>query len=190
VRRNWFIAAIVLGVLAIVIAAIAMRATDDSPETTTEWADSLCTSLSEWRTSIAALSDVGGEALTADSLRDRLDEADNATTQLVTDLHELGGPPDVADGDQVEDALDDATAGLEESFDDLQSAAEEAADAENPQDFLTALAGLGDDFQALLDQIPEFIATLQSASLFGEASAELEQAFADAPACQGLQADS
>jgi hypothetical protein len=189
VRRNWFIAAIVLGVVAIVIAAIAMRATDDSPETTEEWADSVCTSLSDWRESIAALADVGGEPLTADTLRDRLDEAEGATTQLVTELHQLG-PPDVVDGDEVEQALDDASAGLEESFEDLRIAAENAADADNPQDFVAALAALGDDFQALLGQVPEFVATLQSASLFGEAAAELEQAFAAAPSCQALETDS
>ena len=73
-RRNWFIAAIVLGVIAIVIAAVVMRATDDSPETTEEWAGAVCTSLTDWRTSIEALADVGGEPLTADSLRDRLNE--------------------------------------------------------------------------------------------------------------------
>jgi hypothetical protein len=189
VRRSWFIAAIAVGLIAIVIAAIAMRATDDSPETTTEWADGVCTSLADWRGSIAALADVGGEPLTAESLRDRLDDAESATTQLVTDLHELGRP-NVVDGDEVEEALDDATAGLEESFEELRVAAEDAADAESPQDFLAALAGLGDDFQALLDEVPEFVATLQSASLFGEASAELEQAFAAAPSCGALQGDS
>jgi hypothetical protein len=189
VRRNWFIAAIVLGVLAIVIAAVAMRATDDSPETTTDWADAVCTNLSDWRTSIEALADVGGEQLTADSLRDRLDDADAATVELVTDLRELG-PPDVADGEEVEQALDDAAAGLEESYDELKDAAEDATDAENQTEFLSALAGLADDFQALPGQVQDVVATLQSASLFGEASAELEQAFADAPSCQGLRADS
>jgi hypothetical protein len=189
VRRNWFIAAIVLGVVAIVIAVVAMRASDDSPETTTDWADSVCTSLSDWRESMAALAGEGGEPLSAETLRDRLDEAESATTQLVTELHQLG-PPDVADGDEVEEALDDATAGLEESFEELRVAAEDAADAENPQDLLAALPGLADDFRNLVGQVPEFVATLQSASLFGEASAELEQAFAAAPSCQALESDS
>ena len=188
-RRNWFIAAVVLGVLAIVIAAVAMRATDDSPETTTEWAGSVCTSLTDWRTSIEALADVSGEPLTADSLRDRLDDANAATVELVTDLRELG-PPDVDDGEEVEQALDDAAAGLEESYDELKSAAEDALDADDRTEFLSALAGLADDFQALLGQVKDVVATLQSASLFGDASAELEQAFADAPSCQALQADS
>jgi len=189
VKRNWFIAAIVLGVLAIVVAAIAMRLSDDGPVTTAEWADSVCTSLTDWRGSIEALADVGDAPLTADSLRDRLDEADSATTALVTDLRDLGAP-DLDTGDEVEEALDDASAGLEESFDELQSAAEEATEAENQADFLAALAGLADDFQALLDQVRDVVATLQSASLFGDASAELQQAFADAPSCQALQAES
>lgn len=182
-------AAVALGIVAIAIAAIAMRVTEDSPETTTEWADSVCASLVDWRAEIAGLADLGGEPLTADTLRERLDDAESATTQLVTELHQLG-PPDVVDGDEVEEALDDATAGLEESFEELRVAAEDAADAESPQDFLTALAGLGDDFQALLDQVPELVATLQSASLFGEASAELEQAFSAADSCQTLQGQS
>ena len=188
-RRNWIIAAVVLGVAAIVIAAVAMRLSDDGPETTADWADSVCSSLSGWQGSISALADVGGEPLTADSLRERLEEADSATTQLVTDLRELG-PPDVVDGDEVEQALDDATAGLEESYDELQSAAESAVDAESPSEFLAALAGLADDFQALLEQAQEVVGSLQSASLFGDASAELEQAFAGAPACQALQGES
>jgi hypothetical protein len=41
-----------------------------------------------------------------------------------------------------------------------------------------------------LGQVPEFVATLRSASLFGEAADELEQAFAAAPSCQALESDS
>jgi len=37
--------------------------------------------------------------------------------------------------------------------------------------------------------VQDTVASLQSASLFGEASAELEQAFADAESCQQLRAE-
>ena len=188
-RRNWFIGAIVLGILAIVVAALVMRLTEDDPSTTAEWADSLCTSLADWRESISALTDLEGEPLTADTLRDRLDEADSATTALGTELRELG-PPDLETGDDVEEALDDAVSGLEQSYEDVQSAAEEAADAESRSAFLGALAGLTDDFAALFRQAGDIVATLQSASLFGEASAGLEQAFAGSEPCQSLRADS
>ena len=188
-KRNWFIAAVVLGILAIVIAALVMRLTEDEPPTTAEWADSVCTSLADWRGSISGLADVGDEPLTADTLRDRLDEAESATSTLVQELRELG-PPDLEAGDDVEQALDDAASGLQESFEDVQSAAEDATEAENQTEFLGALAGLADDFAALFDQVRDILETLQSASLFGDASDELEQAFAGSESCQSLQAES
>lgn len=188
-RRNWFIAAVVIGVLAIVVAALVMRLTEDDPETTAEWADSVCTSLSDWRSSIAALADPGGEPLTAETLRDRLDQADDATSDLVDELRDLG-PPDLEAGDEVERALDSAAAGLAASYADVQSAAEDAADADDQAELLTALAELADEFAALGGQARDIVATLQSASLFGDASAELEQAFAASDSCQALQVDS
>ena len=188
-KRNWFIAAVVLGILAIVIAALVMRLTEDDQPSTAEWADSVCTSLADWRGSILALADAGGEPLTADELRDRLDDAESATSDLVAELRDLG-PPDLEAGDDVEQALDDAVAGLEESYGDVQSAAEDATEAENQTEFLGALAEVADDFAALFQQAGDIVATLQSASLFGDASAELEQAFTDSESCQSFQADS
>jgi len=190
-RRSWFIAAVVLGIGAVAIIVLVVRLTEDgSPQpSSTEWADSVCASLSSWRSSITSLADVSGGTLTPESLREKLDEAQAATSELVVQLRELG-PPEVENGDQVEQALDDAAAGLQQSYESLQSAASDAAAAEDQDDFIRALALLGDDFQALLTQVQDAVATLQSASLFGEASAELEQAFADAVSCQQLRAES
>jgi hypothetical protein len=187
-RRNWLIAAVVLGLLAIVIAAVVMRLSDDGPPTTQEWADEVCTSLSEWRSSIAQIADVGGEQLSADLLRDRIDDAESATTELVTELRELG-PPDLAAGDELEEALDSETAELESSFESLRESAEEAADA-SAGELLSALAGLAGEFAALQAAIGETVSTLQSADIGEESRAELQSAFADAPSCQDLQADS
>jgi len=190
-RRSWFIAAVVLGIGAVAIVVLVVRLTEDgSPQpSSTEWADSVCASLSSWRSSITSLADVSGGTLTPESLREKLDEAQAATSELVVQLRELG-PPEVENGDQVEQALDDAAAGLQQSYESLQSAASDAAAAEDQDDFIRALALLGDDFQALLTHVQDAVATLQSASLFGEASAELEQAFADAVSCQQLRAES
>ena len=188
-RRNWFIAAIVIGVLAIIIAAVVMRLTEDDQESTSEWADSVCTSLSDWRSSITSLADPADEPPTTETLRDRLDQADDATSGLVDELRDLG-PPDLETGDEVQQALDSAAAGLAASWADAQSTAEDAADADNQAELLEALADLADDFAALAGQAEDIVATLQSASLFGDASAELEQAFAASDSCQALRADS
>ena len=187
-RRSWFFAAIVLGIGAVVLVVLVVRLSEDgNPQASpTEWADSVCASLSSWRSSITSLADVSGGTLTLESLREKLDEAQAATSELVVQLRELG-PPEVENGDQVEQALDDAAAGLQQSYESLQGAASDAAAAEDQDDFMRALAQLGDDFQALLTQVQDTVGALQSASLFGEASAELEQAFADAVSCQQLR---
>ena len=187
-RRNWFIAAVVIGVAAIVIAAIAMRLSDEGPPTTEEWADEVCTSLSDWRESITSLADVGGEPFTADTLRDKLDEAEGATTDLVTQLRDLG-PPDLDAGDELEQQLDESTEELESSFEDLRESAEEAADAPAAE-FLQQLAGLASDFAALQAAISTTVSSLENANVAEESKAELQQAFADAPSCQSLRAES
>jgi hypothetical protein len=191
VRRNWFIAAMALAIGAVVVVALVVRLTEDgnSQDSPVVWADSVCASLASWRASITSLADVSGGTLTPESLREKLDEAQAATSELVVQLRELG-PPEVVNGDEVEQALDDAAAGLQQSYESLQGAASDAAAAEDQDDFVRALALLGDDFQALLTQVQDTVATLQSASLFGEASAELEQAFVDAVSCQQLRAES
>jgi dGTP triphosphohydrolase len=190
VRRNWVVAAVATVVAAIVVAVVLVWARDDGSGRieTTAWAGSVCTSLSDWRSSITSLADVSGGTLNAESLRQKLDDAEAATETLVTDLRGLG-TPDLDAGAEVEQALDDAADGLERSYRSLQQAAEAAVEAESSEDFLQELATLGADYQRLLEQVADTVATLQSASLFGEASAELEQAFADAESCQALRGE-
>lgn len=188
-KRSWLIAAVVVGVLVIAGAVVAARLADDDFTTasdTTEWADSVCTSLADWKTSIAGLADVDQGDLTRESLQQKLDDAGDATEELVDDLKRLG-PPDLEAGDEAEEALEDAADGLEESFDSLRTAAEDALDADSPTELVEQLAALGPQFQALLQQISDTVSSLQSASIFGDASDELEQAFADADSCQQLR---
>lgn len=189
-RRNWLIAAIVAGIVVIVGAAIVARLADDdfTSVETTEWADTVCSDLAEWRGSITSLADPGEGELTRDSLEQKLDEAGDATDELVQDLKRLG-PPDLETGEDVEQALDDTADGLSESFDSLRDSAQEALDAGTPSEIVQQLAALAPQFEALQQQAEDTVASLQSASLFGEASAELEQAFADAESCQQLRAE-
>lgn len=186
-RRSWFIAAIVIGVAAIALAALAMRLTEDQPQTTAEWADSVCTSLSDWRDSITSLADVGGEPLTSDVLREKIGTADDATVDLVAELRGLG-PPDLEGAADLEQQLDASTAELEASFDELKQSADAAADAP-PAEFLQELAGLANDFAALQTAIGATVTTLENADVGEESKAELHQAFADAPSCQSLRSE-
>ena len=186
-RRTWFIAAVVVGVVAIVIAAIAMRLSDDGPPTTTEWAESVCTDLSEWRDSITSLADVSGETLTPELLREKVDDAQTATSTLIIDLRDLG-PPDLESGDKVEEQLDASVSDLESSFDDLKDAADNAANASSA-DFIQELAALAPQFTTFVADIRSTVTTLESSGVGEESKAELKQAFADAPSCQSLRTE-
>ena len=190
-RRNWFIAAIVIGILSIAVAALVMRLTaDDSAQpSASEWADSVCTSLSTWRSSITAISDVSGEALTPESLQESLADATTATETLVDELQQLG-PPDLDTGDDLKQQLDSSASEVAASFDTLKQGAEDAADASSPTDFLQALAALAPQFQALLDTLSTTVDDLQSANVAGDAQHELQEAFANASSCQQLRSDS
>jgi hypothetical protein len=188
VRRNWFIAAVVIGVAAVVVAAVVMRATEDSPPSTAEWADTVCTDLGAWRDSITSLADVSGETPTPELLNEKLDDARSATSTLIADLRALG-PPDLESGDDLEEQLDEQTGALESSFDDLEDAAEEVANADDGE-LVQGLAALASQFSAFLTELRSTVDTLQSADVAEESKAELQQAFADAPSCQSLQTDS
>ena len=122
------------------------------------------------------------------ALRDKLSDAEAATSTLVSELRDLG-PPDLEAGDELEQQLDASTAELEASFETLKDNAEEAADAPAGE-FLQELAGLAPDFAALQAAISGAVSTLQDANVAEESKAELQQAFADAPSCQSLQASS
>ena len=186
-RRNWFIAAIVIGIVAIAIAALAMRLTeDDGNPSASEWADSVCTDLATWKSSIESLADVGGGALTPETLSQKIDTAQEATSTLVTELEDLGRP-DLESGDELEQQLSSAADDLQSSFDTLQQGAQQAAQAGSPAEFLQELTALGPQFQALLDAVSQTVDDLQNANVAEGAKAELQAAFDGPPSCQELR---
>jgi hypothetical protein len=187
-RRGVLVAVVVAVVVVGVVAAVLLLRSDDGSESLSapEWADSVCTSLGDWRSSITALADASGETLTPELLREKLEAASAATDVLVSDLEGLG-PPELEAGAEAKQALDDAAEGLRDSYSELEAAATDALETENRSEFIQGLAALAPKFQSLLDQIRDTVASLQSASLFGESSAELEQAFSESESCQALE---
>ena len=186
-RRNWLVAATVVGIVAIVIAVVIFRLADDDSRSveTTAWADSVCTSLSDWRSSITSLADASGGELTPGSLGAKLDAAQDATSQLISELQDIG-PPGLDAGDDLKQELDTSVVGLRLHFEALKQGAREAAQA-GPTHFLRKLAALAPEFQALLDAISTTVDDLRNANVAEDAKAELQQAFEDAESCRELR---
>jgi hypothetical protein len=190
-RRTWLIllAFVVVIVVGVVAAIAILRSNDDSGNLDAKaWASSVCSSIDDWRTSITSLADVSGGTLTKDSLRQKLDDADTATRNLVTELKDLG-TPDLEAGDELKQKLDADADNLQASYDSLSSKAQEALDASSATGFLTALAALGTPFQNLVNQISTTLQDLQNADVGADAKAELQQAFNDAEPCQRLRSE-
>lgn len=188
-RRNWFVWAIVVGVLSVVLAALVMRLTEDGGNpTATEWADSVCVSLVDWKASIQSIADVDGGPLTAEALTEKIDAAQAATATLTDELQSLGAP-ELESGDELREALSASADDLRSGMDQLVLDAQSAAQAGTPQEFLQELATLAPSFQSLLEAAAETVAELQNASVGEEAQAELEAAFADAASCSELRGD-
>ena len=188
-RRNWFIWAIVIGVASIALAALIMRLTaDDGNPSATEWADAVCTDLATWKSSIEALTDVSPGDLNAEVLGEKIDEAEAATSTLVSELQDLGAP-DLDSGDELKQQLSSAADEIQSSVDALKQGAEEASQASSPQDFFEALTALAPQFQELLDALSTTIDDLENADIAEDARAELQAAFDDAESCQELQGD-
>ena len=180
---------VALVVAGVVVAVIAARGGDGGNPGAEAWAGAVCSSIDEWRSSITSLADVSGQTLTKDALREKLDDANAATDQLVDRLESLGAP-DLEAGDELEQRLDADAELLRSHYDDLQAKAEDALDADSATAFLSALAALATPFQNLVDQISATIEDLRDADdVSAEARAELQQAFDDAGPCQRLRTE-
>jgi hypothetical protein len=188
-RRKWFLAALLVALAALAIAVLAMRLTADDESSATAWADSVCASLNEWRTSVVALTDVSG-GLDKASLEQKLADAQEATSQLVSELRDLG-PPDLEGGDELEQELDTVASSLEGQVEMLTRDAEKAlAEATTPAALFQSLATLAPQFQALLTSAADAVDALRGADVAADAKAELEQAFASAESCRELRGES
>jgi hypothetical protein len=185
-RRAWLTVAIVVAIAAIAVAVIATRLSGDETPSAAAWAESVCASLAEWRTSIVALTDVSG-GLDKASLQEKLGQAEEATATLVSDLRTLG-PPDLASGAALEAQLDAAIESLERQVEALKTEAEKALDeATTPTDLFQSLATLAPQFRALLGSALETASALRDSEAAGEARAELRRAFDEAASCRDLR---
>jgi hypothetical protein len=190
VRRSWFVWAIVVGIASIALAALIMRLTadDEGSQSTAAWADSVCAEFATWKTSITSLADVGSGELNAEALQEKIGDAEEATSTLVSSLKDLG-PPDLDSGEALKAQLSSSADGIQAGIDALKEGAEQASEANSPTAFLQELAKLAPQFQALLDSISTTIGALKGADASSDAQAELQQAFSDAESCQAIQGD-
>ena len=180
------LAAAIAAVVVAVVVVVQVTDDDSGSEDLAAWADSVCSTVGDWRSSITSLTEL--RSLSREGFREAFDDAQEATDALVRELRDLG-PPDTESGDALEAELDEATDTLEESYENLKAGAQEALDTEGTAAFIAAIAKLAPDLQALLTSISTMVDSLENSDVAGESADEVRTAFEDSEQCQELRSE-
>lgn len=170
-------------VLVVLASALAAGCGDGESDAARQWADSVCSSIGDWRSDIQAnveelQRDPG--AISADSLRAAADESLQSTQALLDAVRELGAP-ETESGEQARDELEQLLQSLEERAGRVRDAA--AAAEEGIAQVLLTVAAISTEIQGAADDARGTIRELQEL----EPGSELAEAFRDEDACQALE---
>ncbi|MCY7302496.1 MAG: hypothetical protein LH654_05575 [Thermoleophilia bacterium] len=180
-KRTALLAATVAG--AALLAAGCGSSSDSSSSSDTapaaEWADSLCSAINTWTTSITSILDpIKSGDISKDSLTTAVDDAKGATDTLISGLDGLG-KPDTEAGQEAKDLVDKLSTDLKAEVTTIENELDSASGiagyiAATPA-VLTALGTMGTN-------VTSTVTTLQGL----DAKGELETAFNDAASCADL----
>ena len=121
-----------------VLAAAALLAAgcgsgDDETSGANDWANSVCSAVSTWKTSVSsAATSIQGGNLSENSLESAVDDVTDATKTLADDLKDAGRP-DTADGQKAKGVVDQLAGEIEDG-------AEKIADAVDGASLLDAIS--------------------------------------------------
>jgi hypothetical protein len=162
--------------LAIPLAVLALLAAGcggDDTTSATAWAGDLCSAVTTWTDSLAAIKPGG---LSRDALQGAVDDAKGATQTFVDDLQDLGRP-DTESGADAQAAIDDLAGDLAADLDDLQRVLRTSSTR------LGAIASVTNTLTTMGNQVRATVTHLEGL----DAKGELRTAFDEADSCKSLR---
>jgi ABC-type transporter Mla subunit MlaD len=171
---------LVIGLLAVSLAAGCGGDDGGGGSSTTEWADGVCSAITTWSESITSTADsLRGGNLTEDELRNAVDDFESATSDFVDDLTGLEAP-DTESGEQAKESLDELSANVEQNVSTMKSAVD---DASGTSGVLEAISTVSATLSTMGKQLSAMFTELEQLDPGGE----LERAFSDADSCDELE---
>jgi hypothetical protein len=171
---------LVIGLLAVSLAAGCGGDGGGGGSSATEWADGVCSSITTWSESISSTADsLRGGNLTEDELRSAADDVENATNDFVDDLRGLG-EPDTEAGEKAKESLDEFSRNVEENVSKMKSAVDGASGASGIVEAATAVIA---SLSTTGKQLSSTLAELKQLDPEGE----LDRAFSEADSCDELE---
>lgn len=151
----------------------------DGGSAATEWADGLCSAITDWTESVQATSNsLKGGNLSEDSLKDAADDFKSATQEFVDDVRGLG-TPDTDSGDQAKEEIDQLADSVDENVKKIEDAVDDGGGlATTVSAVTTALSSMGEQLSAAFTSLEQL-----------DPGGELEEAFRDAESCDELESN-
>jgi hypothetical protein len=145
----------------------------------TEWADGLCSAITEWTESVQATSNsLKGGNLSEDSLKEAADDFKTATQEFVDEVRALGAP-DTESGEQAKEEIDQLGDSVEENVREIEEAVDDGGNlATTVSAVTTALSAMGEQLAAAFTSLEQL-----------DPGGELEDAFRDAESCDQLESE-
>lgn len=156
-----------------------------SGSATTDWADGVCSALTTWSAELTSTAEglkEAGTSISKDDLSAAADDVRTATQTLGDDLRGLGRP-DTEAGQTAQDTLTQLADDLSAEVETITTAVDEASGLSGA---ITAFQTVSSTLAEMGSQVASALSTLESL----DGGQELEDAFAQAPACADLQGGS
>ena len=116
---------LLLPVLAVALLAAGCGGSDDETSGASDWANSVCSAVSTWKTSVSsAATSIQGGNLSENSLESAVDDVTDATKTLADDLKDAGRP-DTADGQKAKGVVDQLAGEIEDGAQKIGDAVDE-----------------------------------------------------------------
>jgi methyl-accepting chemotaxis protein len=169
----------IVSFLLVVCFAAGCGGDDGGGSAATDWANDLCSAITDWTESVQTTSDsLKGGNLSEDSLRDAADEFKSATQEFVDDVRGLGAP-DTDAGEEAKEEIDQLADSIEEDVAEIEEAVEgEQGLAATVSAVTGTLASMGEELASAFTALEQL-----------DAGSELEEAFRDAESCDELEGE-
>jgi hypothetical protein len=155
---------------------------DDGSDTTSpsEWADTLCTDLSQWKSSVTSIAaSFGGGNLSQQQVQNAANDFADATETLVGDLQDLGRPETEA-GQQAQDEVNRLADELQTGIGEVERA---AAGSSSAADARQAVSAISATVMTLSNQVSSSVMSVEQLDPQGELQTAVEQS----DACNDLR---
>jgi hypothetical protein len=181
-------AALALLVLAAAFVAGTGCGGDDEPPAEA-WANDVCTSISDWRTTIEGIvGDVQSQITSGNAgaaIKDAVASGVDATTQLKDELQAIGAPETEA-GEEAKQALDDFADDAAQTAEDVQAQAQKLPDSGSVSELLSQLTPLAASLESLAQEGQAKLNDLEQL----DPSGEIQDGVENAESCQSLMGNS